>query len=1216
MFQNQLMSYLFYLSVFFVISPISAYSNLKRLSANPFENKVKNFCPSSYFKCGDGTCVSFLFLCDGEPDCNNGADEFCNGTVHKEKKLNCEEGKFSCPGIDICFPSKWLCDGHSDCPDSFDEKNCTIPSKCEGFRCGTGECIPEKWKCDKNFDCADGSDEANCKSSRINKHCIRENGYFECASGRCISHDKVCNGKNDCQGGDDEGKFCDIDGCHSKNCTHGCFQTPTGAQCDCNSGFKLDSDQRTCIDIDECKENPFDICSHKCTNMKGSFKCSCENGFKLVNQTKCIAESAEPVLLFTDSHNVRGYWMKRKLHFLIARGLNNAMGIDMHHESKLVFWTDIGVNASYVFSAHFHNKEVKAIVTSGLKKPEDIAVDYVANNLYISDAGLKQIIVCKLDGSSCTAIVKRGIDNIRAIALDIQNGRMFWTDWGLHPGIYTARTDGSKMKTLVNRNIIWPNGLTYDRFKNRIYWSDAKLERIEYYDLTLNKRFLLIDDQLYHPHCLTMFEDDLYWADWDTYNFVRTNKFTGHNMTSLFRRPHKTYGMHIYHPSHYTSSVNPCWSSSCSHLCLITSPTEFRCACPNNMKLDPFDKTTCIEEMKSTSLIVGLEHTVKLVWPNNIGRDITQKLIKTLPKGIDHIDGYAYKNSTDILFLHNSHKPGIIKFSMRTLDYPVIFDKNNSSIYSLTYDEFSDNLYWLDIEKNHLVVGSIDGRKKLTLLDNLRNPSSIALYQERNELFIGLTGEQRLIMVTDLDGKNSKVLVNNIGLPSSLAVCKKYDLLYWADAKKGTIESISLNDPTSRNTLLSGLGQIESLVIKDQMLYWTIADTPYLYSTDLSDKSKEIKQSSLGIHTKVPKKLILPSSSPVDNDCLTMKNKCSDICLFKGFKIINKVKVPLTQCICPSGTSLSADHRTCQQNNYCPDGYFTCHSTKTCIRSSEVCDGHKNCPNNEDEIGCPDVKPCSIFESRCDPKDLKSKCIPNLWFCDGEQDCANGFDELNCHNHSAKTIYEDVAHKSTVNDKCEAGYFKCDKNVCIPWHFVCNGEFNCNDKTDEGENCMSSCKCKNNGRCHLDKEKTWSCQCSPQYEGQDCSIPRDLTARSNGHQIVMKESLYTKSGRIEKTDGDTSYNDGASSFWLVMLIVVIVLLIAGLVLSGYMYVYERDGRLVMLKRNLDRKLNFRNNSTFQKQYDYNSATVDLLDQMECEPDDEDPKCLNQQQVAY
>lgn len=224
----------------------------------------------------------------------------------------------------------------------------------------------------------------------------------------------------------------------------------------------------------------------------------------------------------------------------------------------------------------------------------------------------------------------------------------------------------------------------------------------------------------------------------------------------------------------------------------------------------------------------------------------------------------------------------------------------------------------------------------------------------------------------------------------------------------------------------------------------------------------------------------------------------------------------------------------------------------------------------------------------------------------------DGFDEINCHNYTAKTIYADIAHKSTVDDKCEPGYFKCDKNVCIPWHFVCNGELNCADKTDEGANCMANCRCKNNGKCYMNSNDVWACQCPPQFEGRDCDLPRDLLSRSNdAHQIVMKESVFTKS-RISNSDDELWTDDGTASFWLIMLIVVLVLLVVGLVLSGYIYMYETDGRLYQLKRNLSRKLNFRNNS-FRQQYNFNSATVDLLDQMECEPDDDDdPKGLNQQ----
>lgn len=746
------------------------------------------------------------------------------------------------------------------------------------------------------------------------------------------------------------------------------------------------------MDIDECADSRNDVCSQKCTNTKGGFRCSCSAGFRLVNGTRCVVESAEPVLIYTDAHNVRGYWLKRQMHFLIARGLSNAMGVDMHKESKLVFWTDIGANSSYVFSAHFHNKDVRAVVTAGLVKPEDIAVDYVANNLYITDSGLKQIIVCKLDGSTCVPIIKRGLDNVRAIALDVERGRMFWTDWGLKtPGIYTAHMDGSHPEPLVNRNIVWPNGLTYDRFKNRIYWSDAKLERMEYYDLNTRKRFVLIDDAVYHPHCLTMFEDDLYFSDWDMFSVGKANKFTGHNLTAVFRRPNKIYGMHIYHPVHYSSLVNPCWGASCSHLCLISSPTQFRCACPNQMTLDPKDPTTCVEKHDHSYLLVGLGSTVKKVYPKNIGKDVTSRLLNKLPEKLDYIHEYAYSHAHDDLYMFNAPRLGIVKRNLKSGEDTVIFNGSNlTSISALTYDEYSDNLYWLDHERHALVIGTSDGRKQATLIDNLETPSTLALYQERNELYIGSMGVHPQIIVADLDGKNSKLLISNIGYPTALAVCKRRNELFWSDAKKGTIESVSLNDTSSKTIVKSGLGHVESLVIKENTLYWTNADTPYLYSMRLEDG--HIQLASIGALSREKKKLVMIYKESAKNDCQSGAHKCSDLCVFGGFKKINTYAVPMTHCLCGQNSTLAEDRHTCDQRKHCADGMFTCPSTKQCIRMSEVCDGHRNCENNEDEEGCPEVKPCSMYESRCDPSDLKSHCIPNSWFCDGEVDCESEFD--------------------------------------------------------------------------------------------------------------------------------------------------------------------------------------------------------------------------------
>ena len=58
----------------------------------------------------------------------------------------------------------------------------------------------------------------------------------------------------------------------------------------------------------------------------------------------------------------------------------------------------------------------------GVLNPDGLAVDWVGRNLYWCDKGLDQIGVSTLDGHFRRALIKEGLDEPRAIALDPRNG--------------------------------------------------------------------------------------------------------------------------------------------------------------------------------------------------------------------------------------------------------------------------------------------------------------------------------------------------------------------------------------------------------------------------------------------------------------------------------------------------------------------------------------------------------------------------------------------------------------------------------------------------------------------------------------------------------------------------------------------------------------------------------------------------------------------------
>lgn len=99
--------------------------------------------------------------------------------------------------------------------------------------------------------------------------------------------------------------------------------------------------------------------------------------------------------------------------------------------------------------------------------------------------------------------------------------------------------------------------------------------------------FLITANELSHPFGLDIFDNKLFWTDWDTQSVEQADRATGLKRKTVIGNTTDLMDIRIFHRDRRFIS-NPCSTNNggCSHICLL-SPHEYKytCACPIGVKL-------------------------------------------------------------------------------------------------------------------------------------------------------------------------------------------------------------------------------------------------------------------------------------------------------------------------------------------------------------------------------------------------------------------------------------------------------------------------------------------------------------------------------------------------------------------------------------------------------------------------------------------------------
>lgn len=614
-------------------------------------------------------------------------------------------------------------------------------------------------------------------------------------------------------------------------------------------------------------------------------------------------------LLFTTYHDIRIANITRPTGppsiETIAKDLSEAGALDFFYEKNLVCWTDQGLETIQCMKMNgSHPGTTVSVISSGLDKPEGLAIDWYTDKIYWTDGETNRIEVATLNGKYQKVLFWTDLDQPRAIALVPARRLMIWSDWGENPKIESAAMDGdpATRRILVNDNIFWPNGLTVDLEKELVYWVDGNLQFLDVMNLDGSGRRTVVKGVTY-PYSVTLLQNRLFWTDWNI-GSIHSYDLATNEMRELIDTPDVPIAVHVWDQRLQPPGNNPCKhnNGNCSHLCLLSNSTAgFSCACPTGVKL--LTPTKCADGPQDMLFLVQRTQIsrISLDSPDYTSFPLSLGRVKyAIAIDYDPVDDFIYWSDEEVHAIRRARLDGSGQMDVVTteIEHPD----------GLAIDWLARNLYWTDTGTDRIEVCRLDGSsRKVIINEHLEEPRAIALAPSLGWMFWSDWNERKpKIERASLDGSQREVLViEDLGWPNGIALDIEARKIYWCDAKTDKIEVENMNprvDGSIRRIVISeNLPHVFGLSLLGDYLYWTDWQRRSIDRANKitgNDRIAIVDQFPDLMGLKVARLKEAKGSSP----CALKNGNCSHLCLNRPTDYV---------CRCPIDYELAKDKKTC-----------------------------------------------------------------------------------------------------------------------------------------------------------------------------------------------------------------------------------------------------------------------------------------------------------------